>query len=465
MIDSANSFRASQIKIFITLAFFLQGATVASHANELGALPVSGFPADLRQSIIPIAPFEYVPGERWKDPENGEKVNRSAEHQKLADLYTGQKYAQLGTLGLEGLANQKYDEQLMLYIANSLAWTNRTKEAAQLYRVLVQGKYKADATLGLANIHRWSGRDHLAIPLYKELLAANPQNKDAVEGMRLAQREVVPRSTVVLGTSTDSSMIDMQLLRVAHRWRDASMSHQWEIETTRVNLKNPSLDLTRQSIGLRYKGLELPFRPTAELSLDSKGIYGTATAELNLPIRLDIGKVNWGLISTNPLALSRDLTALRLGIQGSSSHSLGQLQGRVEYNKVSDGNIVISANGRFVPSWRPLGASIKPMLGIETRDAKFNTLSYWSPSDGYGSIFAGVMGEWSGPAWNLNASVQGGTRIFGEAGTSWSYSSSGKWWVHRDWALGMNLWSMGSQRNNIPYRARSLFFTVEKLWQ
>lgn len=442
---------------FLSMSFTSWAAEVVSPSNTAITAPIGG--------SNQVAPFQYIPGEKWKDLDPSEVIKRSGEPLRVAELYKAGNYAETGTAGLALISKEKVDEQLQLYIANSLAWTNRLKEAGQLYRVLVDGKYKMSAMLGLANLNRWQGRDHLSAPLYRQILASDPTNKDALEGLRLTDREMKPKTTVTLGGSNDSSDIQLRTLKINHRWRDPSGANTWEVETTRVRNNNLVTEVQRQDFAVRYKMLETPFKPRLELGTDGQKVYGNVGVELGpLPVWVDVGRVNWGLLSNNPAALAANLSATRLGVQAATSLAAGSLFGRADFYNISDGNTITTSALRFTPAWRPLGSHFKPLLGIETRNAKYNTLNYWSPSDGYGSATAGVMGEWGESDWNFFASAQVGARLFGEAGRSWSLSSGGKRWLNKDWAVGMNFWAMGSQRDNLPYRARSLYFTVEKLW-
>jgi hypothetical protein len=459
---------ASIIKAAVALACLsmsLHG--LAADAGAAGVAGTSGTNAITTPpgSASPLAPFQYIPGEKWKDLDPADVVKRSGEPLRLATQYQAGNYDEVATAGLALISKEKVDEQLQLFIANSLAWTNRLKEAGQLYRVLIAGKYKMSAMLGLANLHRWQGRDHLSAPMYKEILAADPKNKDALEGLRLTNREMQPKTTVTAGGSNDTSDIQLRTLKINHRWRDESGANIWEVETTRVRNNNLSTEVQRQDFAVRYKMLETAFKPRLELGTDGQKFYGSAGVELgSLPVLVEAGRVNWGLLSNNPAALAANLSATRLGIQGAASLQAGNLFARADFYNISDGNMISTTALRFTPAWRPLGSHFKPLLGIETRNAKFNTLNYWSPSDGYGSATAGVMGEWSESDWNFYGSAQLGARLFGEAGRSWSLSAGGKRWLNRDWAVGMNFWAMGSKRDNQPYRARSLYFTVEKLW-
>ena len=115
-------------------------------------------------------------------------------------------------------------------------------------------------------------------------------------------------------------------------------------------------------------------------------------------------------------------------------------------------------------AWRPIGSHFTPFVGIETREAKFNTPNYWSPSEGSGTLYAGLLGEWGSADWNFYASGQTGARLYGDAGASWSVSAGGKRWLSKDVALSMNLWSMASTRDNATYRAQSANLNLEKLW-
>jgi hypothetical protein len=460
--SSALPSRSPLIRASVALACLsVSMSSVAIEAASPGNAPITAPSVGGSQ----LAPFQYIPGEKWKDLDPSEVIKRTGESLRLADLYKAGNYADVGTGGLAMMSKEKADEQLQLYIANSLAWTNRLKEAGQLYRVLIAGKYKMSAMLGLANLHRWQGRDHLSAPMYQEILAADPANKDALEGLRLTNREMQPKTTVTMGGSNDSTNIQLRTLKVNHRWRDPSGANIWEVETTRVRNSNPLTEVQRQDFAVRYRMLETAFKPRFEMGTDGQKLYGNVGVELgSLPVIVDVGRVNWGLLSNNPAALAANLSATRLGVQGSASLASGNLFGRADFYSISDGNVITTSTLRFTPAWRPLGSHFKPLLGIETRNSKDNTLKYWSPKDGYGSASAGLMGEWGESDWNFFVSGQVGARVFGEAGRSWSTSAGGKRWIGRDWALGLNFWAMGSQRDNSPYRARSLYITVEKLW-
>jgi hypothetical protein len=445
----------------LVLLFVVFQTPVAAQAID----SKSTLQASTAETPIPLAPFQYVPSPRWKEPDATETANRSPAQKKIADLYKESKYSEVGSEGLALLTKEKIDDQLRLFIANSLAWTGNTKEAGQMYRVLQPSKYKSEATLGLANLHRWGGRDHLALPMYQDILKTEPENKDAMEGLRLAKRETQPRTTVVLGALKDSSNVEIRSAKLNHRWADDTLANQWEIETGTVQSKDTTVSVTRPSLTVRYKALETYLKPRLELGSDGKNLYGNVGIAVGeLPVLIDVGRVNWGEISSNPKALAAQLSATRLSVQTNVTFSTGNLFARAEFNNISDGNSITATAVRFTPAWRPLGSHFKPLLGMETRDSKQSKLEYWSPANGYGTVFAGMMAEWQDTDWNFFASAQAGTRLYGEAGSSWSASSGGKLWLNKEWAVGVRLWSMASQRDFQRYRAKSAFITVEKLW-
>jgi hypothetical protein len=421
--------------------------------------------ASINNTTVQVAPFQYVQGERWKAPDPSEIFDRKGTSKQVEHLFTAGKYELAGTEGLVLISKEKVDEQLQVMIANSLAWTGRTKEAGQLYRVLQTGKYKMEAKLGLANLYRWEGRDHLAEPLYKEVLAAQPKNTDAIEGLSLSMRELRPKTSIVLGGSTDSSDVKTRNWLINHRWRDASLANVWEVETSGLTSSNLNLNQKRQAATLRFSALETFLKPKFELGSDGKSLLYEISVEIpKLPLNISFGRVNWGVLSNNPSSLAADQTANKISVSGATDLNVGKIDGRLSIYKVSDGNQVVTSNLNFTPAWRPLGANFKPLMGFETRSTTFATTRYWSPATGYGSAFIGLMGEWESRNWNVYASAQLGTRLYGEAGSSWSTSAGGKYWFNEDWNVSLRFWSMASQRDFLRYKARSVYLTVEKLW-
>jgi hypothetical protein len=451
------------LRVLMGVLVLGQSANVLAQERTTGAAGI----ATPGTTSIPVGPFEFVPNPRWTPPEQ-EKAGpqREGESKRLADLYAKGQYRTVGNDGLALLSKEKFDDQLRFYIANSLAWTSRLKEADKIYETLKGTAYAKDALIGQANLNRWQQKMHAAEPLYREVLKTDPKNKDALEGLELAGRVTRPKTTATVGALNDSSNVQMRYWTLNHTWRDPSRKNVMELETSRIQAQNPTLRAWQSDLTFRYRMLDTPFKPKFEASADGTKIYGNVGIELDaLPITIDVGRVNWGRLSNNPSALTNHLSANRLGVQAVGSFNYGQVVARADVFKVSDGNSLTTSSLRWNPTWRPLGANIKPIVGIDTRSSSFTTASYWSPAQGYGSLYAGFSGEWTGQDWNLYATAAPGVRLFGEAGNSWSLSAGGKRWLNRDWALGMNLWAMRSRRDNAEYKAQSLNFTLERLWE
>lgn len=423
---------------------------------------------------LPLAPFRYIPP---SGPESVDKTRpaelalpkRSPDQQRIIDLSAAGDYQAAGTEGLALISKEQPDGELQLIIANSLAWTGRLKEAIPTYQGLSDGKYANPAAVGLANVLRWRGRDDQALPLYRSVLSSDPSNAGALEGLDLAMREISPRTLLSFGRGSDSSDEQRQSVTINHRWRDRGGSNIMEVETSAVKDTLPGIEAKQQDVTLRYQSLSLALKPSLELSMpttEDHTLYGGVRIKLfDDQVAVSGGRVNWGRMATNPKALASHLSATHAGVTAAKDFSLGKLVARVDYYDISDGNTILSSGLHLASAWRPLGGHFKPFLGIETRGAKFNTLSYWSPDQGSGTAYAGVLGEWGAADWNLYASGQAGVRLFGDAGTSWSWSAGGKRWISNDVALSVNLWSLDSWRNNAAYRAQAATINLEKLWR
>lgn len=434
-----------------------------------------------RQSVPPgpsepalLAPFKYIAPSATgavdkNSPAPADQPKRSAKLQRIIDLNAAGDYEAVSAEGLALLANEKQDDELQLIVANSLAWTGRLKEAVPAYRGLLTGKYVNEASIGLGSVYRWTGRDDRAVPLYRSVLATDPGNEGALEGLKLATRETSPRTLLSFGRGNDSSDEQRQSATLNHRWRDQSGAHLMEVETSLVKDALPGVEAQQQDLSFRYQNLNLALKPSLELSLpttDDHTLYASARVKLLADqVTLSAGRVNWGRMATNPNALSQHLSAIHAGIGITKDFSFGNVSARANLYDVSDDNLVMAANIHLAPAWRPLGSHFKPFVGIETRGARFSTASYWSPDQGSGTLYAGLLGEWGSTDWNLFASGQLGARLFGDAGTSWSLSTGGKLWLTTDLALTANLWSMSSWRNNAAYRAQAATLSLEKLWR
>jgi hypothetical protein len=445
------------ILIICCCCIFLPSISIAQSTG------FSGSPAPF------IAPFKYIAPVAVENAASASAIKRPDGQQRIADLNSEGDYQSAGTQGLVLMSNEKVDDELQLIVANSLAWTGRFKEAVPVFQGLTKGKFANEANIGMANISRWRGRDDQALPLYKAVLEKDPANPDALEGMALASRELSPRTTVGLGGSSDSSDLQHRSGFVNHRWRDNSGTHIFEVEASGVRDWLPIADAKEQDITLRYQGLDLALKPSLELSMPTvfhPRLYGSGRVKLlNDQISIGAGVVNWGKLASSPNALKAGLSANYLGADATQSFSMGSLTGRFDYYSVSDGNTVVTSSVNFNSAWRPLGTHFKPFTGVETRVAQYSTPDYWSPVDGSGTAYAGLMGEWGEADWNLSASAQVGTSLYGDAGKSWSFSAGGKYWLTSDIALNASLWSMSGFRTNSAYKAQSLNLNMEKIWR
>jgi hypothetical protein len=451
--------------------FLFLGMPLVTLADTHGVL--SNPALDPQRTTLPsvgpmLAPFKYIPPIGSSKSEE-ETLKRTPDQQRIVDLNAAGNYQAVGTEGMALLSKEKPDEALQLIIANSLAWTGRLKDAAPAYHRLTTGKYANDANVGLANVQRWRGRDDEAMPLYRKVLASEPGHAAAQEGAALASRELSPRTEIRFGGSRDSSDMQRRSATIKHRWRDSTGARIMEVETSGVNDSLPDSEATQKDVTLRLEDLNLSLKPSIELSLPTpvdSTLYGSARIKFaqDEQASLTVGRVNWGRMASNPNALASRLAASHIGVAVAQGFSFGTLQARLNYYDISDNNQVLTTNLHLASAWRPIGSNFKPFVGMETRGAKFNTSNYWSPAEGSGTLYVGLMGEWGSADWNFYASAQSGVRLYGDAGASWSLSAGGKRWLSKDVALSMNLWSMASTRDNATYRAQSANLSLEKLW-
>ena len=431
--------------------------------------------APAAESLI-LAPFKYIAPSAVDSsaatgtaPAEAAQPKRKASQQRIVDLNAAGDYQAAGTDGMALLAREKADDELQLIVANSLAWTGRPKEAISAYQGLRAGKFADQASVGLASIYRWRGRDDQAIPLYRAVLANDPGNSNALEGLEMATRETSPRTRLSFGRGNDSSDAERRSATLNHRWRDGSGTHLMEVETSLVIDTLPGVETRQQDVSLRYQNLNLALKPSLELSMptkDDNSLYASARIKLfDDKVTLSAGRVNWGRMAANQNALAQHLSAMHAGITASRDFSFGNLQANVNFYDISDDNAILSGSLHLASAWRPLGSHFRPFFGMEGRGGKFATVSYWSPDQGSGSIYAGMIGDWGGSDWNLYASGQLGMRLFGDAGTSWSATAGGKYWVTNNVAFSFNLWVLDSWRDNAAYRAQAATINLEKLWR
>ena len=471
-----RSVLASQPLVWgVVLGLVVLGVPLVSHAQTKETLPNTALnPTNATMPLdgpLFIVPFKYLPpsGTIGSLEADVPQPKRKPEQQRIIDLNAAGNYRTVGTEGLALIAKEQQDEDLQLIVANSLAWTGRTKEAVTAYQRLVNGSYANEANVGLANLLRWNGRDDLAAPVYRTVLSAAPTNSDALDGLELATRELSPRTTFNLGVYSDSSEVQSRSNTINHRWRDKGGSTIMEIETSAVKNWLPGVETRQQDLTLRYENLALDLKPSVELSMPTGSnhtLYGSIRIKLaEDAVSLSAGRLNWGRMAANPNALALGLAASHLGATVTHGFMFGALRGRVDYYNITDNNRIFSTSVHLASNWRPLGNNLRPFVGVQTRTAQFTSPNYWSPEMGSGTLYAGLLGEWGSADWNFYTSAQSGTRLYGDAGKSWAISGGGKRWLSDDLALSMTFWAMESVRDSAAYKAQSATFSLEKLWR
>jgi hypothetical protein len=199
---------------------------------------------------------------------------------------------------------------------------------------------------------------------------------------------------------------------------------------------------------------------------DDDSIFGSARIKLyEWPVWFRAGRLDWSHEALAPRAALRGLVARHSGLEAMGEFDWGQLYGQLDYYGITDGNSISAAQLRWTPSWRPLGARWRPLLGVEFRQAMRPAAEYWSPSLGHGSAYAGLNGDWSLGRWSLYGSAQYGTPLLEESGTSWSLSLGGRYQFAEDLAFSFGFWRMSSFRDNAAYSARTANLQVEKVWR
>ncbi|MGQ0709780.1 MAG: hypothetical protein ACT4NV_08530 [Rhodoferax sp.] len=459
--------RPARIGSLLLSSLALPAATAWAQAAPVQMAQLTARP----EGALILPPFKYIPNPSEKDAASGGGPKRPPAQQRIVDLNTQGRYAEAGREGLALLSQEGADDGLKLIIANSLAWSGRLRDATQTYQGITAPEQVNDANVGIANILRWRGRDEQAAPIYREVLEQQPDHADSRSGLDLAEREMAPRTTIMVGASNDSAEALRQASTVNHRWRDGSGFHAFEVEAgyAKDSQLPSSTEEVLRDVTVRYQALGLELKPALELSTPTTGtraVYGHLRLFLlDDMLQLTVGQVNWGKMANNPNVLNAGLSATQVGFSGRGETALGELSGRFDYYNVSDSNTVVSTDVRLTSNLRPLGDHFKPFIGVESRKASFRTANYWSPDQGSGAVYGGLQGEWSAENWNIFGAAQLGLGLYGEAGTSWSLSGGAKRWITSDVALSLSLWGMSSWRSGSEYRAQAANVLLEKIWR
>jgi tetratricopeptide (TPR) repeat protein len=363
-----------------------------------------------------------------------------------------------------------------LGLANALAWSGNTPAALPQYRRLLGSAKSDEAKLGLANALRLSGREDLALPLYRELRAAHPNDDIGKEGLFYAERSVRGRTAFGASFTKDSTPTQRFEPVVSHEWRDPSRAWIFGVEASGGRDWRYPAKLTREEYALRIEALGLPLAPRVSVSQQVEPRSHTF-GELRLragdwPMYVSAGHINWGKLSFTLQALEQGLTADRVGVEGAFPTALGEVRGYANHYRISDDNRIDNGDARLTLRWRPLGAQVKPFVGVDWRYSRRADPDYWSPRRfvlGYG----GVEAAWSERHWTFGALAQVGFKIAGDASTSLAGFLSAKRWLRgqaprgqdppSDWAIGITAFTQTGTRE-ATYRARGATLTLEKLW-
>jgi len=229
---------------------------------------------------------------------------------------------------------------------------------------------------------------------------------------------------------------------------------------------NDAKRLDRREYGFRFEAVAAPLAPRISVWRQTDPVertFGEARLQVTeWPLYVVAGRVNWGKLSFTVPALEQGLTANRYGVEGKYQLGVGEVRGYANTNDISDGNRVNNADVRLTTRWRPWGREIKPFVGVALRYSDHEDPDYWSPRR-YGLGYVGLEGEWDTLPWMVNAILQVGVGIIGDASTAYGGSIIARRWLTPDWAVGVNAYAQGGTRTS-NYRAAGVTFLVEKLW-
>lgn len=396
------------------------------------------------------------------------QAEQSPSTEQIMQMYSAGNYKAFAKAGSERLRAEPDNTELRLNVANSYAWTGQYPQAIENYKAL-QGTDKADrANIGMANVYRWNGVPGLAAPLYQQVLAKEPADKDAAEGLAYAMRELRPQTQGRVWRSSDSQDTVREAVTLAQRWTDPSLQHSFELEAGALQDRRNALKVNQRDLTLRYAGVANPLNPRLEISAQQRprsSVFASGEIQLpNTPITVGAGRLNWGKMAFDPNALNANLTANNFGARAAIPSDIGMWRMAYQAYRISDDNLVQGATAQFIPAWQPIKIrQIKLFAGFEGRKARFNSPAYWSPVDGNYIGTVGISGEWIDRSWERTLLVQYGIPLGGEAENSYSANAGVKHWVSDTFAVGFNVYAQKSQRAG-SYRANTAMLSVQGLW-
>ena len=386
----------------------------------------------------------------------------------VQSAYQAGSYLLAAKLGAKALVDEPANHALRLVVANSLAWSGRLDAAIEQYEKLAGTKLDSAGKIGVANIYRWRSKPVLAEPIYAAVLRVDPSNADALEGQKLAQRDM--RLTVLkdLSYSKDSTGLSRVYNASSVGGVTADRSTRWRA--------GYGLGADRDALGReRYielngsvQGLDWPFSPRLDLSVSREigktRLYGLINVDI-LPdaFGLQFGAVNWGRLSFNRNAQASGLKANRFGAYLNFSSLLGEARGRFDVYRVSDGNQVWDADFQLSPDWQPIPAGINWYAGVSAKSADRADPRYWSPVNTNLVGYLGIKKSWFFEKGDLAVGLQRGFKLSDDARNNYSVSANGKFWISDRMALGFEFGASDSSRAT-DYKQRFLGLQLQRLW-
>jgi len=363
--------------------------------------------------------------------------------------YEAGDYDAAARLGLEALQAGPEHPALRFAVANSLAWTGRYDEAAPHYRALFGTAYDARARVGLGNLLRWRGQAHLAEAHYREVLAREPGQPDAVEGMAFAGRELRPALTLRAASTEDNALQRDEVALAYRRW---SADRRWRLEGGVLAGRERSALGRGSPRGLFASAWSpaLLLAPRIDaLYYDSAAsdarLFGTLRLEpIAERLKLSLGRIDWGRAAFS--AAADGITARTAGLAAEAPTRLGVARARLDLYDLSDGNRILNGEAQLTPRWQPLPWRLTWFAGANGRHAEREDPRYWSPRPAYALAFAGVQRHWSSDRLEVSASLRYGLGLSSTAGDSWSAGADARYWLRGDLAVGIEAWSVDAPR-------------------
>ena len=386
--------------------------------------------------------------------------------------YEAEDYRAAARLGLRELADApkgaKTDE-LRLAVANSLAWTGQYDPAIEQYKALLGTRYDTDARIGLANVLRWNGQADLAEPYYREVLARDPGNAEAKLGHELGGRELRPAISARGIRTSDNQGVSLNEFGVSYRRWTEDLRSRWEIGALTGRMDSPQGDFSPKGVQGSLWLPQAPLAPKLEAFAYDNGasgtrLFGAAQVEpIRDKLRIRLARVDWGRQAFSGAATRDGLTAAMLGIFGATSTPLGEVRVRLDGYDISDDNRVLDGEASIKPAWQPLPGQLKWTSGVTARYAEREDPRYWSPHPAYGVVFVGLERGWYLDRLDLTASARRSFTFTETAGDGWSMGLSGRYWLAKALAVGLDAWMVNAPRPT-PYTMRQVGVFVQQLW-